>query len=101
MIRLTNSNGDYIAIAPEHVTSIQPGESSEFTVVISNGEGMVVSESREEVTRKILDYKLLQSKYSAYMQAAAASEDSEMEESQLTVIGLIKISLANLAGLEG
>ncbi len=100
MIKLTQPNGDYITINPDLVTSVRPGERPEYTIVVSNGEGNVVQESWEEVTRKILEYKLAMVRYGESSKIAYECYAESKNNPYTPPLDQVQI-INKLAGLEG
>ena len=64
-----------------------------------NHDSYYVTESSKEVVSKIMEYKLLNTKLSAFYNVHAI--DPEDERAIIDQIRLIRISLDNLAGLDG
>jgi len=98
MIKLTNtSNGAYY-FNPDLITSVRKDyENPSVTVVVCDGVGDLVTESPEEVTRKILEYKLaMQQQKVAY--ELALNEDCMADKFQIR--NMLDTHLRQLAGLE-
>ena|SRR5690606_22260647 len=72
MIRLTNKGDVYIA--PEQIISIEPGDNGYSQINTVSGV-CFVTESPEEVVRKVLEWKLLMKRYQAYTESAACDHN--------------------------
>lgn len=96
MIRLTDACP--VWIDPEKIVAVTPGDEGR-TQVNTTTDIYYVTESHKEVVRKIMEYKLLNTKLSAFYNVHAI--DPEDERAIIDQIRLIRISLDNLAGLDG
>ncbi|QMV40230.1 hypothetical protein [Cohnella cholangitidis] len=92
MIKLTTGSGRKVYVSPYHISMIFETGDSDTTGISLNGEGdddspsfkTFVTEFPEEVTRKILEYKLAMVRYGVAMKNGewerAGSEWSALEE---------------------
>ena len=99
MIRLTlKSNKKPIYIAPEAITAICDNRDG-GAEVYSGVDFSLVTESPEEVARKVLEWRLAMERYRAYVTAAALDENPQSNESW-ELAANAKAELVRLAGLE-
>lgn len=89
MIRLTSIDGTQIYVNPNQITSIMEGSATHAEVYIEPGQFYCVSESPEEVARKVLEWRLALTQHSAYLHL----QDWENAHKSRDI-------LRNLAGLE-
>ena len=67
MIRLNTKNGGFIILAAEHIRKIEQSGNGDDRAYV---DGVYVTESPEEVARKVLEYKLAMERYKASSLAA-------------------------------
>jgi uncharacterized protein YlzI (FlbEa/FlbD family) len=65
MIRLTHESGKSIYINPDKIVDIFSTETGHAQLLFVIGEGYRVTESPEEVARKVLEYRLAMVRYQA------------------------------------
>jgi len=94
MIKLTTKNGETIIIAPEHVRRIEPSGNHDNACYVDS---IYVTESPEEVTRKILHHRLEIERYRAALRVGI--ETSPIADADAIIGGALK-NLKELAGLE-
>lgn len=70
MIKLTLTNGSKWYVNPDQIIAVNYHEEYKNTSVWFSGDGYCVTESPEEVVRKVLGYRLAMEKYKAASQAA-------------------------------
>lgn len=107
MIKLTDTRGKAHYLSPEHVTDIFEGPKGEGAAVLRVHDAtpdttpLVVTESPEEVVRKIMEYRLAMVRYKSssdvFESAETGSEKiGEAAEGKADVKNILK----HLAGLE-
>lgn len=102
MIRLTKVNGEAWYVNPDHIVSIgkhvnQEGNTYVETTVYDGD--CIVTESPEEVARKVLEYRLAMERYRAYANAAALDEKPQANECW-ELAANARAKLVKLVGLE-
>jgi uncharacterized protein YlzI (FlbEa/FlbD family) len=65
MIRLTKVSGHELYVNPEQVVEVGYDDEYKQTLVQTTAEGWYVTESPEEVARKVLEYRLAMVRYQA------------------------------------
>ena len=107
MIRLTLLNGKHWYVNPDHIVGIKSGhkygsaiESDHQTGIEHTIDVTQVQESPEEVARKVLEWRLLISKYDSLRNAIAQEWGKGSQEQLICEVELVKMSLYKLAGLE-
>lgn len=97
MIKLPSRDGGFIMVAPEHVRRIEPSGNGENACYVDS---IYVTESPEEVTRKILEYKLAMVRYGAL----AIDWANETDEKQVGIKSYTmehwQQNIERIAGLE-
>lgn len=106
MIRLTEENGKSIYVpADVLIRDMVPfadsilGEKETKTHVIWGNYEIVVTESPEEVARKVLEWRLVMERYRAYANSAAFDEKPQANECW-ELAANARAELMRLAGLE-
>jgi len=108
MIRLTNAwDGNSIWLNPEHIVEFGEGSCGgkpatyieQTNHVERNAPPAFVTESPEEVARKVLEWRLAMDRYRAYVTAAALDEKPQSNECW-ELAANAKAELVRLAGLE-
>jgi uncharacterized protein YlzI (FlbEa/FlbD family) len=82
MIRLTNTMNESEWIAPEQIRNIRKDNGSlpRTRVFLDSGNYVLVTESPEEVVRKIMEYKLAMIRYEALARSFSLSADAKYGE---------------------
>ncbi|MCP1306421.1 flagellar FlbD family protein [Paenibacillus tyrfis] len=70
MIKLTLTNGSKWYVNPDQIIAVNYHEEYKNTSVWFGGDGYCVTESPEEVVRKVLEYRLAMARHMAASQAA-------------------------------
>jgi uncharacterized protein YlzI (FlbEa/FlbD family) len=95
MIRLTSIDGTPIYVNPNQITSIIEGSATHAEVYIAPEQFYCVSQSPEEVARKVLEWKLTMINYGAAYASLIREEGSANYE-----VDAQRDMLKLLAGLE-
>jgi uncharacterized protein YlzI (FlbEa/FlbD family) len=93
MIRLTRANGQTLFVNPEHLIEVGYDEDYKQTLVSTLAEGWYITESPEEVARKVLEWRLAMEDYRIFTKRGASDGGYDMANSS-------RITLESLAGLE-
>jgi len=96
MIRFTGKNGQVFYLAPELIERIEQSINGEDRAYVN---GHYVTESPEEVARKVLDYKLSMVRYEAACQTAHNASKEKGKNPFEPPLYEVRI-MERLAGLE-
>lgn len=101
MIKLTKTNGKLVYIVPENVTDVSEQENGETLICQTDGY-TTVTDSIEEVVRKIMEYKLAMVRVTSLAQAWADNSDPRSESFAITdnSLDVWESKIDELAGLE-
>ncbi|QMV43727.1 hypothetical protein [Cohnella cholangitidis] len=95
MIKLTDEHGNATYISPDNVTAIAIRDQITNVWTCDSGRPMTVKETPEEVTRKILEYKLAMVRYKE-----SQHETVKHHGDPIYLFECAEDALRNLAGLE-
>ena len=99
MIRLTYISGKAISVSPELIKAVIEDENFTHILFGPDDDYIKVSELREEVARKVLEWRLALERYRAYVNAAALDANPQSNECW-ELAANASAELARLAGLE-
>lgn len=100
MIRLTSyTSGKAVSVSPELIKAVIEDENFTYIHFGPDDDYIKVSESQEEVARKVLEWRLAMERYRAYVNAAALDEKPQSNECWEFAANA-KAELVRLSGLE-
>jgi uncharacterized protein YlzI (FlbEa/FlbD family) len=99
MIRLTYISGKAISVSPELIKAVIEDENFTHILFGPDDDYIKVSETREEVARRVLEWRLAMERYRAYTYSAAC-EDTPQANEIWPLAHNIESKLMRLAGME-
>src|SRR5690554_4949192 len=98
MIRLTRNFGEHVYVSPDAILFVRPSKgNSDQSFISTSYESIIVTESPEEVARKVLEWRLAMERYKSLAKALASASENlnaynneldDQEETLLVLAGL-------------